>query len=103
MTDTTMGFPEAAARLGVPLRVLRRAIRAGRIPAPATGGATAHLSAEWLASAEKAVAESPDALNRSFEQKTPAFAHYPGTSAWRKYPARVREYARFLKAQKAAS
>jgi excisionase family DNA binding protein len=103
MTDTTMGFPEAAARLGVPLRVLRRAIRAGRIPAPATNGATAHLSAEWLANAEKAVAESPDALNRSFEQKTPAFAHYPGTSAWRKYPARVREYARFLKAQKAAA
>jgi len=99
MSDTTMGFPEAAARLGVPLRVLRRAIRAGRIPAPADAGATAHLSAEWLASATQAVADSPDALNRRFDQKTPAFAHYPGTSAWRKYRARVREYARFRKAQ----
>ncbi len=96
---TTIGFPEAAQRLGVSLRVLRQAIRAGRLPAPESNTATAHLSAEWLHRAEAAAAASPDALNRRFAQKTPAFARYPGTSAWRKYPARVREYARFQAAQ----
>jgi hypothetical protein len=35
MNDTTkLGFPEAARTLGVPLRVLRRAIFTGKIPAP---------------------------------------------------------------------
>lgn len=28
-------------------------------------------------------------------QKVPPFARYKGTSAWRKYRKRVREYARF--------
>ena len=91
----TVGFPEAARRLGVPLRVLRDAIHAGRIPAPAQGGATAGLSADWLKSAEAAVEKSPDALSRRHEQKVPAFARYEGTSAWRKYTNRVREYARY--------
>jgi hypothetical protein len=99
MTETIIGFPEAAARLGVPLRVLRAAIRAGRVPAPALINATAPLSADWLAEAEAAVAAQPDALSRRFAQKTPPFAHYPGTSAWRKYKARVREYARFRAAE----
>ena len=35
-------------------------------------------------------------------QKVPAFARYEGTSAWRKYPRRAREYARFRAAAKQA-
>ncbi len=96
MNDTTtIGLPEAASRFGVPLRVLRRAIRAGRIPAPAKLGATASLSAEWLATAQAAVAASPNALIGTARAKVPAFARYEGTSAWTKYRNRVREYARF--------
>jgi hypothetical protein len=96
MSDTsTFGFPEAARRLGVPLRVLRKAIRTGRIPAPPDQSATASLPAAWLESAEAAAQASPNALNRSFSQKVPPFARYEGTSAWRKYTNRVREYARF--------
>jgi predicted site-specific integrase-resolvase len=91
----TLGFPQAAQRLGVSISVLRRAIRAGRISAPAHLTAVSPLSAEWLASAEAAVKSSPDILSRRQAQKTPAFARYKGTSAWRKYAARVREYARF--------
>ncbi len=101
MSDTSMlGFPEAARRLGVPLRVLRRAIRAGRIPAPQQTTATAALTSEWLDSAHAAVAASPQALSRSDQQKVPAFARYEGTSAWRKYNNRVRDYARFQAATK---
>ncbi len=95
MTDTTIGLPEAARALGVPVRVLRRAMRAGAIPAPAKLTATTPLSADWLASAKTAAAASPKALSRSIAQKTPAFARYQGTSAWRKYTNRVREYAIF--------
>ena len=95
MTDTsTLGLPEAARGLGVSLRVLRHAIRTGKIPAPASLAATAALSPEWFASAKAAAAE-PAALNRSFRQKVPAFARYQGTSAWTKYRIRVRAYARF--------
>jgi hypothetical protein len=92
---TTLGFPEAAQRLGVTIRILRRAIRAGRLPAPPSLSATANLPAEWFASVQAAVAASPQALSRSIAQKIPAFARYEGTSVWRKYPNRVREYARF--------
>ncbi|MDT7952695.1 MAG: hypothetical protein RQ966_14425 [Acetobacteraceae bacterium] len=88
---TTLSFPVAARRLGVPVRVLRRAIRMGRIPVPAHVNALSQLSQEWLASAETAVAASPKALNVA-EQKVPAFARYEGTSAFRKYPNRVREF-----------
>ncbi len=96
MTQTSsLGFPEAARQLGVSLWVLRQAIRAGKLPAPPQLNATAHLPADWLASVQAAVKETPGILNRSFTQKTPAFARYPGTSAWRKYRSRVREYARF--------
>lgn len=94
-TATAFGLPEAARRLHVPVRVLRRAIRDGRIPAPAKLTATSTVSAEWLASAEAHVAASPSALNRTFTQKAAPFARYPGTSAWRKYPNRVREYAHY--------
>ena len=96
MNDTTkFGLPAAARGLGVSLRVLRRAIRAGKIPAPAHLTATAVLSAEWLSSAKAAVEASPDALRSNTPQKVPAFARYEGTSAWHKYRNRVREYARF--------
>jgi hypothetical protein len=96
MSDThTIGLPDAARHFGVPLRVLRRAIRAGTIPAPANLTATASLSTEWLASATAAVEASPKALSRGPRQKVPAYARYEGTSAWHKYPVRVRAYARF--------
>ncbi len=46
----------------------------------------------------------PKAASRPVaRQKVPPFARYEGTSAWRKYHRRAREYARFLAAEKAAS
>ncbi len=96
MSDTaSLGLPEAARRLGVPVRILRRAIRTGKIPAPPQLTATTALSAEWLSSAEAAVEASPSALSFAVPQKIPAFARYKGTSAWQKYSRRVREYAHF--------
>jgi len=92
---STLGFPEAAYRLGVSLRVLRHAIRTGKIPAPAQVTATATLTEAWFDSALAAAIASPTALNRTFSQKVPAFARYEGTSAWRKYRNRVREYNHF--------
>jgi hypothetical protein len=98
MTDTSsghFGYPEAARRLGVPVRVLRAAIFAGKIPAPAQHSATATLSAAWLESAQAAVKASPKALHRISAKNAAPFARYEGTSAWRKYANRVREYAHF--------
>ncbi len=100
MSDTNpLGFPQAARRLGVPVRILRQAIRAGRVPAPPQVGATAALPPEWLDAAQAAVKAQP--LRRSSGQKVPPFARYKGTSAWRKYTVRVRAYARFRAAEKA--
>ena len=60
MNDTSnFGFPEAARQLGVSLRVLRHAIRTGKIAAPAQNTATARLTGAWLAEASKAVAIQP--------------------------------------------
>jgi hypothetical protein len=96
MNDTTtFGLPEAANRLGVTVRVLRRAMRTGKIPAPPDLTATVSLSADWLAAAQAAAAASPKVLSRNSPQKVPPFARYKGTSAWHKYRVRVREYARF--------
>jgi hypothetical protein len=95
MSETKLGFPEAARQFGVSINVLRRAIRAGKLPAPPQLNATATLPADWLANAKAAVAASPKALSRAAAQKTPAFARYEGTSAWRKYAVRVRDYYRF--------
>jgi excisionase family DNA binding protein len=92
------GYPEAATRLGVSVGTLRRAIRAGRVPAPAQDGATATLTAAWLDEVKAAAKAQPGALSRAISLKAPPFAHYPGTSAWRKYRSRVREYYRFLAA-----
>jgi hypothetical protein len=91
----TLGFPEAARQLGVSLRVLRRAIRAGNLPAPPDHGATAVLPASWLDAARAAVAASPKALSGATPQKVVPFARYEGTSAWRKYTNRVRAYTDF--------
>lgn len=96
MSDTSkFGLLDAARSLGVPLRVLRRAIRAGKIPAPAHLTATTVVSAEWLSSTQAAVAASPKILSATAPQRVPAFARYEGTSAWHKYRNRVHEYARF--------
>ena len=92
---STIGFPEAAKRLGVPVRVLRRAIRAGKIAAPPRLTATAPLSAEWLQTAQATAAAAPKTLSRASLQKVPPFARFQGTSAWRKYAIRAREYARY--------
>jgi hypothetical protein len=100
MNDTSsLGLPEAARHFGVPLRVLRRAIRTGKVPAPENLTATVTLSPEWLASARAAVEASPNALSRKDQQKVPAFARYEGTSAWHKHRVRVRAYARFRAAE----
>ncbi len=102
MTDTTiLGLPEAAGYFGVSISVLRRAIRAGHIPGPSPLTATSVFPADWFETAKAALAEHPKALNRNLKQKAPAFAHYQGTSAWRKYATRVRDYAAF-KAKQAA-
>jgi hypothetical protein len=93
--DTALGFPDAARRLGVPLRILRNAIRAGKLPAPPQVGATASLPAEWLDHVHAAIEASPGALRRRPAQKAAPFARYEGTSAWRKYRNRVREYTSF--------
>jgi len=90
-----LSLPEAASHFGVPLWVLRRAIRAGALPAPEKLTATSFLPADWLASAQAALQEHPKALQRNLPQKAPPFAHYKGTSAWRKYATRVRDHARF--------
>ncbi len=101
MSDNAQfGFPAAARHFGVPVRVLRHAIRTGRIPGPPHMTATASLPAEWLNRAQAAVEASPKALSRSSAQKVAAFARYEGTSAWRKYANRVRAYARFRAATK---
>lgn len=91
----TLGLPEAARRFGVSVRVLREAIRAGRLPAPPRLTATVALSPEWLADAEAALEASPKVFSRASAQKVPAFARFEGTSAWRRYGKRAKEYARF--------
>ncbi len=88
---STLSLPAAASHLGVPVRVLRRAIRNGTVPTPAHLNALSQLSQEWFASVQLAVAANPKAL-KVFPQKVPAFARYEGTSCFRKYSNRVREY-----------
>jgi len=102
MTDTAhIGLPDAARRLGVTLRVLRRAIRAGKLTVD--GKLTAHsaVSAEWLRQARAIFAAEPALASRAFSQKVPAYARYEGTSAWRKYRARVHAYHAFRAAAEA--
>ncbi len=91
-TGTMIGYPEAGRRLGVAVRVLRQAIRAGRLAAPEGRTATAGLSAAWVEQARAAIRAQPGVLSRAADQKVPPFARYEGTSAWRKYPNRVRAF-----------
>ncbi len=103
MSDTaTLSLPQAARRLGVSVRVLRRAMRLGKVPSPTHLTATVPLTAEWLSSVQAAVAATPTVFTAVIPQKVPPFARYEGTSAWRKYPNRVREFARFQAASKLA-
>ena len=96
MNDTPeLGLHQAAIRLGVPVRVLRHAIRAGKLPALPRLTATSTVPAAWFDSAQAALDASPNRLGLSQKQTVPPFARYAGTSAWRKYRNRVREYARF--------
>jgi hypothetical protein len=88
---STLSLPAAASHLGVPVRVLRRAIRMGTVPAPAKLNALSLLSQEWFASVQLAVVANPKAF-KVFPQKVPAFARYEGTSCFRKYRNRVREF-----------
>ena len=101
MSDTAapMGLPEAARHLGVTIRVLRRAMRAGTIPNAGKLTATTVLSPEWLSRAKTASKASPKSLMRGGKQKVPAFARYEGTSAWRKYTNRVRAFNAFRAAE----
>ena len=93
MSETaTISLHEAARSLGASIRVVRRAIRAGKLPAPPQVGATALVPREWLARAKAAAEATPGILGNAAPQKAPPFARYEGTSAWRKYRNRVREY-----------
>ena len=104
MSDSpTIGLPDAARRLGVPLRVLRRAIRNGKVAAPPHLTATSSLPAEWLDGVVTQVQAHPDVLKHTSRQKVPPFARYVGTSAWRKYTHRVREYNHFRAAERSAA
>lgn len=93
MTET-QNILTAARRLGVPVRILRRAVRDGHLPA-LSGGALAPLPPGWMTQAEAKLETAPKTLSRAAFQKTPDFARYDGTSAWRKYRIRVREYYAF--------
>ncbi len=96
MSDASpLGLQEAATRLGIPVRVLRHAIRTGALPAPGPMTATTTVSPEWLDSAKATIEAAPKTLSRASMQKVPPFARYRGTSAWRKYAVRAREYAQF--------
>ena len=104
MSETApLSLPDAARHLGVSLRVLRQAIRAGRIPAPPALRATATVPAAWLESAEAAITASPKALTAVVRQKVPAFARFKGTSAWQKYRVRAHEYGHFRAAEAKAA
>lgn len=93
MTEaSSLGLPAAAKQLGVSLRVLRHAMRAGKIPAPANLTATSALPADWLETAKAAAEKDPTALNRSFLQTVPPYARYKGTSVWHQYHNKVRAY-----------
>ena len=94
-----IGLPEAARQLGVSLRTLRQVMRSGHVPSPPQHTATATLPDGWMEAASAALAAVPLADRRTLQQKVKPFARYEGTSAWRKYPRRVREYARYRAAK----
>ena len=80
-----MTMNEAAARLSVPLWVLRRSIFEGRVPAPPQNGALARVTAEWVQSVAAAAAADPaKVLSRTRRQAVKPFARYEGTSVWKR-------------------
>ena len=79
-----MTMNEAAARLSVPLWVLRRSIFEGRVPAPPQNGALARLTAEWVQSVAAAAADPAKVLSRTRLQSVKPFARYEGTSVWKR-------------------
>lgn len=91
----TISLPVAARHLGVSVRVLRHAMRTGAIPNVPHLNATTPLDEAWLNSVNAALTANPKALRFVSPNAAAPFARYPGTSAWRKYPNRVREYAAF--------
>jgi hypothetical protein len=99
---TPIGLPEAARHFGVSVRVLRDAIRAGRLPALPGLSATVSIPAEWLAEADAAIAEKPKVFSRAATQKVPAFARFEGTSFFHKFRRRARAYAEHQAALRAA-
>lgn len=102
MSETSaVGLPEAARRLGVSVRVLRQAIRGGKVPSPGPLSAERGVSPAWVADAKAAIEATPGVVSRALLQKVSPFARYEGTSAWRKYRHRVRAYYRHLADQKA--
>jgi hypothetical protein len=102
MTTAPIGLPEAARHFHVSIRVLRDAIRAGRLPALPHLTATMAISPAWLAEADKAVAASPKVFSRASTQKVPAFAHFEGTSFFHKFRRRARAYRAHVAALRAA-
>lgn len=91
----TLTLPEAARQLGTSVRIMKHAIRSGKLPGPANLTATTALPADWLDHAQAHLEAHPKALANTLAQKVPAFARYEGTSAWRKYRVRVREFNQF--------
>ena len=93
------GLPDAARRLGVHPRILKHAIRTGKVSAPPQGPGSVPDS--WVAEAGPKVAAAAHALNGMSSRRVPEFARFEGTSAWQQFPRRARAYARF-KAARAA-
>jgi hypothetical protein len=102
MTTAPIGLPEAARHFDVSIRLLRDAIRAGRLPALPQLNATVSIQASWLAEADAAVAASPKIFSRAAAQKVPAFARFEGTSFFHKFRRRARAYAAHRAAARAA-
>jgi hypothetical protein len=104
MSETPLNLHDAALRLGVPVRTLRHAIRAGKLPAPPSLSASAAVPADWLANIRSTLEASHDPVRNLRRPKVPAFARFEGTSFFTKFRVRARAYRRFRAgAQNAAS
>jgi hypothetical protein len=95
MSETQLNLHGAAQRLGIPVRTLRHAIRAGKLPAPPSLSATAAVPADWLAGVQSTLETSHDAVRNLRKPKVPAFARFEGTSFYTKFRVRARAYRAF--------
>ncbi len=100
MSDTQFNLQSAAQRLGVPVRSLRTAIRAGKLPAPPSLAATAAVPADWFAGVRSTLETSHDAVRNLRPRKVPAFARFEGTSFYTKFRVRARAYRAFKAASR---